>query len=38
MLYFHYIMTIHFYTLAFNFDYGNNFTLQNEKHYDHLRR
>ena len=38
MLYFHCVITIHFYTLALNFDYGNNSTPQNEKHYDHIRR
>jgi hypothetical protein len=31
MLYFHCVITVHFYTLALNFDYGNNFTPQNEK-------
>jgi len=31
MLYFHCIITIHFYTFALNFDYGNNFTPQNKE-------
>lgn len=31
MLYFQCVITIHFYTLAINFDYGNKFTPQNEK-------